>query len=297
MTDRSELVEAALDVLPNGIAVAGEEGRVVFWNRAAEAITGYGSAGMLGRPVREALEELVVGGAHEWTRQTNAESQPGHGVLLHVRHRLGHNVPAMVHLLVLRDGLGARFGAAAVFHPTESLDALPRGEYGEGTGVEKSQADLEERIEEVFEDFTRAGVPFGVLWVTVDQAHQLRKTHGGRACEGMLEKVERALLGGLRPTEELGRWGDDEFLVLSHERNAELLAEHAQRLAGLARTAEFRWWGDRVSLTVSIGAAQADPEEKLNQLLERARAAMISSLQEGGNHIALAPGGQTCSPS
>ncbi len=297
MRDRSELVEAALDVLPNGIAVAGEEGQVVFWNRAAEAITGYASAGMLGRPVRDALEELVVGGAHQWTRQTNAETQPGRGVLLHVHHRLGHTVPAMVHVLVLRNGLGARIGAAAVFHPTESLDALPRGECGDGSGIEKSQADLEERIEEVFEDFTRAGVPFGVLWVTVDQAHELRRTHGGRACEEMLEKVERALMNGLRPTENLGRWGDDEFLVLSHERSAELLADHAQRLAGLARTAEFRWWGDRVSLTVSIGAAQADPTEKMAQLLERARAAMISSVHEGGNHIALAPGGQACLPS
>ena len=28
-------------------------------------------------------------------------------------------------------------------------------------------------------------------------------------------------------------------------------------LAGLARTADFRWWGDRVSLTVSVGVAMA----------------------------------------
>ena len=55
----------------------------------------------------------------------------------------------------------------------------------------------------------------------------------------------------------MGRWGDDEFLIVAHERSAEMLASHAQTLAGLARTADFRWWGDRVSLTVSIGAAQA----------------------------------------
>ena len=28
----------------------------------------------------------------------------------------------------------------------------------------------------------------------------------------------------------------------------EMLAAHAQMLAGLARTADFRWWGDRLSL-------------------------------------------------
>ena len=297
MIDRNELLEAAFDSLTDGIVLIGAEAEVVFWNRAAEAMTGYGSAGMLGRHVCDALDELIEGGAEHWARETNAGPEPGRGVLLHVRHRLGPTVPALVHLLVLRDGMGGRIGTAAVFHPTESLDALPRGECDGGSIIEKCQADLEERIEEVYEDFVGADAPFGVLWITVDQAHELRKTHGARACEAMLEKVERALLNGLRPAEELGRWGDDEFLVLSHERTPEMLASHAQRLAGLARTADFHWWGDRISLTVSIGAAQADPREKLTQLLERARAAMISSVHEGGNHITLAAGGQACLPS
>ena len=105
--------------------------------------------------------------------------------------------------------------------------------------------------------FVHEGAPLGVLWIAVDQAGELRKTHGARACETMLESVERTLANGLRPGEEIGRWGDDEFLILSHERSPEVLASHAQVLAGLARTADFRWWGDRVSLTVSVGAAAA----------------------------------------
>jgi diguanylate cyclase (GGDEF)-like protein len=296
MTDRTELVEAALDCLPNGIALLDTEFRIAFWNQAAEAMTGYASVDLLARPVPEALEPLL-GSGRDATPQDGSPPECGHACLVVARHRLGQPMQAIARTLVLRDGLGKRMGAAVVFHPAESLDALPRGECGEDSGVEKSQADLEERIEEVFEDFTRAGVPLGVLWVTVDQAHELRKTHGAGACEAMLEKIERTLINNLRPTEELGRWGEDEFLVLSHERTPEMLAAHAQRLAGVARTAEFRWWGDRISLTVSIGAAQADPSESPAQLLERAQAAMVSSIHEGGNHITLAPEGQPCLPS
>jgi GGDEF domain-containing protein len=113
----------------------------------------------------------------------------------------------------------------------------------------------------------------------------------------MFEKVERTLANGLKPAEEMGQWGDDEFLVLSHERTAESLAAHAQTLAGLARTTDFRWWGDRVSLTVSIGAAQAEQGESLAQLLERAQAAMLSSVHLGGNHITPAMRRQPCLPS
>jgi GGDEF domain-containing protein len=78
-----------------------------------------------------------------------------------------------------------------------------------------------------------------------------------------------------------------------------MLATHGQALAGLARTADFRWWGDRVSLTVSIGAAQAcaQDEEGLAQLLERAQGAMEASIRAGGNCVTSAPGRRECLPS
>lgn len=296
MTDRAELLEAALDSLPEGIALIDSHGQVVFWNRSAEAITGHKGSELVARSASEALEPLLMS-------QRPGEQEPclgvpaGSGALVHLRHKLGHDVPTMMRALVLRDGLGGRIGRAAVFHPAESLDALPHGECSEDSEVEADRAKFEERLEAIFEDFRQGGDTFGVLWISVDQANQLRKTHGAGACAAMLGKVEQVLANGLRPAEEMGRWGDDEYLVLSYERTPEMLAAHAQVLAGLARTADFRWWGDRVSLTVSIGAAQAEHEGSLHDLLERAKAAMLTSFHEGGNHITSAPGGNTCSPS
>jgi diguanylate cyclase (GGDEF)-like protein len=127
-------------------------------------------------------------------------------------------------------------------------------------------------------------MPFGLLWITVDQAESLRKTHGHGACEAMLRTIEHTLLRQLKPAEVIGRWGCNEFLVLAHERTGELLLDHARRLAGLARTADFRWWGDRVGLTVSIGASQATEGDTLQSLLLRARRAMQASEYAGGNH-------------
>jgi GGDEF domain-containing protein len=65
----------------------------------------------------------------------------------------------------------------------------------------------------------------------------------------------------------------------------------------MARTADFRWWGDRISLTVSVGAATAEKGEMLPGLLERAQSAMLASAAAGGNHITLAPGRPPCSQS
>ena len=297
MADRTELMESALDGLAEGVALADHDGTVALWNRAAETITGFASGEIVGRRVREMLDTLVVGGAQHWIRQTDAESALGRGSLVRVRHKVGHEVPVMARVLVLRDGLGARIGSGVVFHPAESIDALPHGELGEDSSFGDSQTELEDRLAAMHEDFLNSDIPLGVLWVTVDQARGLRRTHGARACEAMLEKTERTLAGGLKPAEEIGRWGDDEFLVLSHERNTAMLATHAQTLAGLARTTEFRWWGDRVSLTVSIGAAQAERGEPLTELLERAQAAMFVSVRAGGNHTTTAQGRPACLPS
>jgi diguanylate cyclase (GGDEF)-like protein len=297
MSDRAELLEATLDSLPEGAALLGDNCEVVFWNQAAQAITGYAAQDVIGRSAPETLKPLLECCPSPGICGTGTSHEAGRGFLVHAQHRMGHDFSTMARILTLRDGLGRRIGNAVLFHPAECLDALPHGETGENYEVEASQEDLKERLEQLFEDFTHGGQAFGVMWISVDQAHDLRKTHGAGACEAMLKKVERALAHGLRPVEYLGRWGEDEFLVISHERTAAMLARHAQVLAGLARTADFRWWGDRVSLTVSIGAAQAENAATLADLLERARTAMSSSFHAGGNQITAAPGVQACSPS
>ena len=291
MADRAELVEATLDSLLEGVAVVDGDCRVAFWNRAARDITGFAEMDLLGQHAPRGLRELLDGVG------VDQSTELGRSVLAHARHKIGHDYLIMVRPLALRNNMGMRIGTALVFHPAECLDALPHGETGENEDVEASQDELKDRLDSLFQDFLEGGLSFGVQWITVDQAHQLRSTHGAGACEAMLQKVERALSQGLRPAEYLGRWGEDEFLVISHERTSAMLAVHAQVLAGLARTADFRWWGDRVSLTVSIGAAQALITGTLADLLERAKAAMFSSYQAGGNRITAASEGDACSRS
>jgi diguanylate cyclase (GGDEF)-like protein/PAS domain S-box-containing protein len=299
MTDRAELLEAALDSRSDGIALLGATNEIVFWNRAAEAITGHTGLEILHRPSPAALEQLL-NPAIEPESATGSMPQ-ARGFIVEAEHKLGHKVQVVAQRVILRDPLGGRIGTAVFFHPAQSLDALPHGETGEDEReeLEASQAELEERLTSEYDDYVRGGQPLGVVWISVDQAQELRRSHGVAACRGMLEKLRRAVAQGLRPGEQMGRWGDEEFLVVAHERSAEMLAKHAQTLTGLARTADFRWWGDRVSITVSIGAAQAADaaEENLAQLLERAREAMAASNHAGGNRATLAAWRQECSPS
>lgn len=280
MPDRMALLESALDSISHGIGLLDGEGLVAFWSQPAEAITGYTPAEMLRQRLPEGLAALVTE-----SRPSGAETV--RGLLVQLRHKLGHELPAIARSYALLDELGEPLGTALLFHPAEHLDALPHGASGDGEDLKTTEDEFEERLRVGFEDFENGGEPLGVLWIGVDQGAELRKTHGMGAFRSMLDKVQRSLAVGLRPADELARWGEGEFLIIAHERTPEMLAAHARVLAGLARTADFRWWGDRVSLTMSIGAAQARRGEALAGLLRSAREGMQTAMLEGGNRVTL----------
>ena len=314
----TELLEAALCEFEDGIVILDSESRVLFWNPAATLLSGFLGAAMLGRPLpgdfyRHAPERQVPSPAKRQTpNEEPAEIHPERPALVDLRHSQGHSLPVMLRSTPLRNSLGRRFGTLLRFHPVEEIDTLPHGDTSEDGGhehrIQESQEDMRDRVDEAWREWIADGVPFGVLWIAVDQAGVLRKTHGRDASEAMLAILERTLLHGLRPAEILRLWGTHEFLAVCHERTPELLEAHAQRLCSVARTADFRWWGDRIHLTVSIGAAQADaPDHEPNQagnlhrLLKRAQKGMQASSLAGGNRATLlqksGTGGPECSQS
>jgi GGDEF domain-containing protein len=287
MAERAELVEAALEVYDEGLALQDGEDRVVFWNRAAETMTGYASAQVLGRPLPGSVAGLTSCPVCEAGSRNGSQAR---GKVVHARHLCGHDLPVVARHVVLRDGLGERIGTAAIFHCAKRNATLPHRTTIDGIEVTQSQFDFQERLEVEYQASMIGGAPLGILWITVDQAYELRKTHGARACEAMMESVESTLSNLLLAGEEIGRWGEDEFLVLAREGRGELLFNRARSLAGLARTADFRWWGDRVSITVSVGLAIAEGDEELPVLVDRARLATEASVHAGGNHVTVAPG-------
>jgi len=291
--DREEILAAALCQFEEGIAVLDAGSRVLFWNPAAEAITGYLGAELLSRTLPADAYEIDP--QHRAAQALCSQATPGtqdnggpveRPLLVNLRHKQGHSLPAMLRRMPLRNALGKRFGTLLRFHPVEEIDTLPHGSVDEDDSrenrVESSQADMEERLDEAWQEWHSNAVPFG-----------------RDAADAMLGIVEHTLLHGLKPAEILGRWGTHEFLVLCHERTPEMLDAHAHRLGSLARTADFRWWGDRVSLSVSIGAAHAAEDESLRCLLLRAQRGMQESTYLGGNHVVgkAFKGGRECSQS
>ena len=300
-------------MLEEGIAVLDGQSYVAHWNSMAAELTGYSAAEVVGRKCPGDLFQLDqkhqdrVAASVQARRKARAQgarmhagffTQPavdlensaekqasGRPALVSIHHKLGHSVPGMLHKAVLHDADGSDIGEALMFYPVEESDALPHGDSDgdDVEGIEAGQAEMEDRLAASYHQWISSGLPMSILWIRIDQARNLRRTHGQEACEEMLHRVGDALLRERRPGEVLGRWGDDEFLVISHERSPQILVQHAQRLTGVVRTVEFQWWGDRVGLTISIGLAHASAVTNLESMLDRAKDAMQTSEFAGGN--------------
>jgi len=322
--NRTQMLEATLDLMEEGVIVLDERSNIVFWNKAAFTLTGYAANEVIGARCPENLyyideEHRSQVGANavssglpqgetgffgavagyssrtplvdsEVESETESEEAKSPSMLVAMSHKQGQRVPAMLRRVKLSDDECRPTGSVLLFYAVEEKDALPHGETGEGVGIERSQAEMEDRLDAAHHLWLTNQMPLGLLWIKVDQSALLRRTHGRDACESMLRVVEQTLMRQMNPAEILGRWGDNEYLVLSHERTPVLLLEHARRLLVQARTADFRWWGDRVGLTVSIGASFAVEGDTLPVLLNRARQAMQASVYEGGNQVTDARG-------
>jgi len=132
----AEILEAALSELEEGIAVLDGESRVLFWNPAATSITGHLSADLLSRHLPVGFYQMDT--QHHTAHEAGYDSKPLLGpksaaasserpMLVDLRHRQGHSLPAMLRRTPLRDALGKRFGTLLRFHPVEEIDTLPHG--------------------------------------------------------------------------------------------------------------------------------------------------------------------------
>jgi diguanylate cyclase (GGDEF)-like protein len=126
-------------------------------------------------------------------------------------------------------------------------------------------------------------IPFGLLCVQVDHLDTLTATHGLDAAEAILHVVAHTLRNGLDPLDFVGCWLEDQFLaIVTNGSEADLLTT-AERLKRLAQFSEITWWGDQLSVTVSVGGTVLGPGESMAPLLGRTGNALKQAVARGGN--------------
>ncbi|MEW6218637.1 MAG: HDOD domain-containing protein [Thermodesulfobacteriota bacterium] len=136
--------------------------------------------------------------------------------------------------------------------------------------------------------------PFSIAMLDVDHFKRFNDRFGHQAGDRVLELVASALKSGSRPSDLVGRYGGEEFLVLLAGADTAEAVGCAERLRAeieeLGRLLARRFTGH--ALTVSIGVATTIPgEEEPANLVERADRALYMAKAAGRNRVVCAQAG------
>jgi diguanylate cyclase (GGDEF)-like protein/PAS domain S-box-containing protein len=284
-----------LDSLTEGVFCIDRDRTITIWNRAAERITGFSAADVIGSScndnvinrIDEQCATLCERDCPLAETLTNGKKREER-VFFH--HRNGHRLPVMLRVAPVKNDEGLITGAIETFtdSTTDSstqekishlqklalLDPLTR--IGNRRYTEKI---IRDRLEET----RRFGWSFGCLFVDIDFFKKVNDASGHIAGDRLLRMVATTLNRGLRPFDFVGRWGGDEFVAAVVNVDRRQLDGVAERCRLVVERTLFENGGVPIKTTVSIGSTIGRPGDTVNSLLRRADKLMYRSKASGRN--------------
>ena len=156
------------------------------------------------------------------------------------------------------------------------------------TGV-ASRLGITETIEKESIFAKRRKTPLCLIFFDIDRFKEINDGAdlGHEAGDAILRQMGARLRRTLRPYDEIGRWAGDEFIVVLRDTTLEQAGSVAERLRKIVADKPFEYDGKSVTVTISQGVAERQPNELAATLVHRADQAMYRAKERGGNHIVL----------
>lgn len=283
--------------LHDGVYFTGTDRRILYWNSAAEQLTGFKAEEVVGRHCADGIllhvskkgEQLCQGGCP--IHRAMAVGKPAEDEVF-LRHKAGHRVPIRVRATPVHDEAGKVIGAVEVFFqdtPAEAAQEQIRGLQRQALVDELTNLPnrrfLEGALQSRMNEFARYGWPMGVLFADVDHFKKVNDRYGHDVGDRALQMVGRTLVGSVRPSDVAGRWGGEEFLVVAANTGADELRTMADRLRILVAQSGLDAGGQTLQVTVSVGGTIARPEDTAESLLKRVDHLLYRSKAEGRDRV------------
>jgi diguanylate cyclase (GGDEF)-like protein len=138
---------------------------------------------------------------------------------------------------------------------------------------------------------SRHAQPLGIIFFDADRFKRLNDTFGHAFGDDVLKRIAKVAGETVRGSDVLARYGGEEFVVMISQPSEKTIEKMAERIRSGIEATEFMHQGQRVIVTVSVGAAIAIPERHQESaggdLVEAADQAMYEAKQAGRNQVRL----------
>lgn len=144
-----------------------------------------------------------------------------------------------------------------------------------------------------FKRAKRHGMPLSFAIIDLDHFKNVNDTYGHLAGDMVLKKVAALLAESCRATDLVGRYGGEELCVVLEHTSVDQAVMVAEKLRTAIAALEFASEGSPFAITVSIGVAEAEPEDQtVEDLVRRADRALYRAKGDGRNRVERAGLGQ-----
>ncbi|MBT2643552.1 diguanylate cyclase [Bacillus sp. ISL-41] len=125
--------------------------------------------------------------------------------------------------------------------------------------------------------------PVSILFFDIDHFKAVNDTYGHKVGDSVLKELAGLVKQNLTPNEQFGRWGGEEFIIISSQsgENALMLAEE---LRLKINDYPFKTAGRQ---TVSFGVTEFRAGESVDTLISRADRGLYQSKHEGRNRVTM----------
>ena len=288
-----------LENLHDGLYFTDTHRVITFWNHAAERITGYTAAEVLGRSCAANILVHVDTDGRSLCRglcplaMTMADSV-GREAEVFLRHKDGHRVPVLVRTGPLKDRQDQVVGGIELFTDLSNILANnSRVRELEQLALLDNLTQLANRtyllreIEARFEEMRRYGIPFGLLFMDIDFFKRFNDTYGHDVGDAVLKLVANTFVANSRAFDVYGRWGGEEFVGVIRSIDAEDLAALGNRMRVLVNQSFLMHDEARLGVSISLGATVAHPDDTAESLIKRADHLLYQSKKEGRDRLTL----------
>lgn len=132
----------------------------------------------------------------------------------------------------------------------------------------------------------RHGRPLSILMFDIDFFKRVNDQYGHLAGDYVLRELARVVQGRIRRDEVFARYGGEEFVIALPETPLEGGVSLAQNLRARVAEHTFVFQGERIPVTVSIGAAVLNPNDKTaTDLVQRADEKLYEAKRGGRNRV------------
>lgn len=144
---------------------------------------------------------------------------------------------------------------------------------------------MEEAIDHELAMAKRYNRRCSLLMFDVDHFKHFNDTFGHNAGDEVLVRISEVVASAVRGTDQVGRWGGEEFMVLATETDPEGAHILATRLVRAIAALDL---GDYGQVTASFGVATCKSGEGRRELIARADQALYAAKEAGRNRVEVA---------